>query len=207
MANRITAGARKKFGGTREVLEEKPVLQYLEPDQLRVPQQPLPAPEPSIANRIARTDAAISAYADIAVLAEAAQVRLDQRAAGFKVHLDPKVDAQVIRALRQRFPERADHTYISYEDYRACLENLNKASLAKVQTVTSENLKAARASPLKTNFMGWDKLPGLNRPEVDPASQMIEPPDLDALQQSQLKELFGMMKPDITDLIKNVAGL
>ena len=201
-----TKGAKKRFAPSREVLEFRPELGFIEPDQLRVPQDVPETEAPrTLEQQIERAAQLIDSYRDIEMLVDVAQQRVDARVGDFTVYLDSKVDRNTIEALKRKFPGRDDYNQISYADYRKCLDCISEHAASNVKPVTQEDIDAAKLDPLKTSFAGLDLPPGLNRPELDPNSQLVEQPDMDAIQSSQLKKLFDLLTPDIKGLISDAA--
>lgn len=185
------------FRSSRKILDFRPDIQFVEPDQLDV-EPPPRLPPPTIEESRQKMQSIISAYKEIEVLADVAQARIDQRAAGFEVSLDPKVDAHIIAAIKRCFPNKIDPTKITFDDYKSCIKDLSQ----RAQDVSpAPDTAQAVLDTTKVDFGGLGLPSGLNRPDLDQDSQIVPPLDLDAFQAAGIAALFLMLLPQLKTTI------
>ena len=192
---------RHGFDASRRALDFRPEIEFVEPDQIEV-QPPLKKPSRTLEEAKKALQGIIDSYREIEVMADLAQKRVDTRAQNFEIGLDPKTDVHVIAALMRHFPDKKDPTKITFDDYKHCIEAMSKH--ARDSLSTADASKAILDSN-RVDFGGLGLPPGLNRPELDKDSQIVEPIDLDAFKIQQLKELFEALTSPIQDLAKKVA--
>lgn len=192
------------------ILNFRPTIAFVQPPPEEGQGQedffPIDEPEPSLDDARNRINSLIKGYEAAKQLAEVAQSRITNRvkaAGGLDVKLDTKKDATVIAAIKRHFPTKADPTVITYDDYRDCLKDLAKLAPSPL-TVSDNDIRAAKANPLKTDFGGLGTLPGLNRLEINTAANSIEPLDLEAFQAAGVATLFQLMLPLLKKLISPI---
>lgn len=190
------------FSASRDILDFRPHLELTEPEQIEVP-PPAPSDKVSIDQIRTELDGVIKSYERIEKLADIAQLKVDVRARGFEINLDPNVDAHVVQALKRAFPDRPNHIKISFDDYRHCIEEMSKSTEAKTPTPMPD-FDPSSLGAIRTDFAGLGKPDGLNRPELDKDAQIIQPIDLVAFQADAVRQLFELMRPLTTDLITSM---
>lgn len=198
----------KTFGTQDDfILNYRPTIAFVEPEQ--VPAEPhVVQPETTLDDTLARTDKVISDLNNIAALSDALQQKVDEKVkalGGLDIKLDANRDSATIAAMKRRFPEKADPTVISYDDYRAALDCLQQAAMPTQQVNPSDILKA-QLDPYRTSFGGLNNVNGQNRPELSSAAN-IQPLNILEFQEQALVSLFKMLEPLITKLIGKVVGL
>jgi hypothetical protein len=141
-------------------------------------------------------------------LALAAQVKVDTRA-DFTAKLDPNVDAHIVMAMRRKYP-LDDPTEIRYDQYKKCKINVTSkgVDLAESVMVTPDKVVAAAETPLESVAFAnsEDSKAGLNRPETQETSQVVEPIDMGSLQDKLIKALSNLIwKKAIKPVVSNSA--
>lgn len=199
---RKTKGNRKDFSPQRDVVNFRPRIEFIEPEQIDEEVAAEEAP-PTVDEVKSDIQNVIDEYAKIEALADVAQERLDDRAEGFEINLDPIVDSHIIDAMRRSFPDK-DPTKISFDDYKKSLQCINLHSENKVQTVDPAEQFRALGDLNRINFGGLGKPNGLNRPDLDSASSPVDPINIPVFQAEQIAALFVKMAPKIAGLIKDL---
>jgi hypothetical protein len=191
--------APEDFGDDDFVLNYRPRIGYVEPDQISVESTLEPEP-PQLEDIRNRVEDLIKGYRAVQQLADATQKRVDARvkaAGGMTVKLDPVIDAPTIAALKRQFPDQ-DPTIVDFDKYRTSLIKQRELS-PEGPTVTSADIRAAKPDNLRTNFGGVNNVQGENRAEVSSPAKTLKPVDLDALQAAQVVALFALMLPMISN--------
>ena len=186
---------------SRNVLNFRPNIAFIEPDQQEVPIQAPPEglqPQDALA-KIQR----IQKLADaVNVLAAAVQAKVDAKARNIKIKLDPIVDAQAIAAMNRMFLDEDESTedgiFISYDQYRQCKDNIrNYADEIALKTrVTPEEIAAAKleldSGTTKIGGIGTPEAAnGGLRPELEPKATIIEPIDIGKFQNYLIRILVN----------------
>lgn len=184
------------FRDTRNILNRKPRIAFVEPDQVPEESQPIET-APDTDNLLTRMQTVKEQYARIEKLSEIAQKRIDDRSKTAKVCLDPVQDAKVIAAIKRHFG--TDSTCITYEQYKECLVKLSKAGQEVAPYNTAEQMRVAIQDPFRKDLGGSGGTPGSLRPELQITSP-VQPIDLTKFQKESLIALFGMMFPLINGL-------
>jgi len=193
------------------ILNYRPTIEFVEP-----PQEAYEFPEEisveNIDNLRDRTQKLINGLDTAVKLADLAQKRVDERvvsAGGFISQLDPVKDAQVIAAMKRRFPDKTDPTKITYDEYKEALSCLQQSAV-DAPAVSTEDIKAAQADPYRTDFGGKDNQEGQNRAELSSPASSVSPIDLEAFQKAGILALFALMLPlikieDTKEVVKHLA--
>ncbi len=176
------------FSEQRNILNFRPKINFIEPAQ--IPDIPPAAIEAPVTLEVLKVglDSAIDEYKNIAQLADAAQLRIDERSKGLIINLDLSQDAIIINAVQRHFNDTSKTT-ISYDDYKNCIESIRKDSLSRVFTTSPQDVLAANNDPFRTSFGGIGKAPGMARPELYNKIQAIKPLDLAKFTEEQLLKL------------------
>lgn len=191
------------FEVSRSILNDRPRIQYVEPDQVEGIQgsqqesQPIPIQTLSLESRLSRTEDLIAQYEGLERLAKIAEARLDQQASTATFCLDPVVDAHVIASLHRKFGNVK--ACITYEQYKKCLEDIERLTHTSVGNLTAEDLEDAASDPGRTHLGGFTDQMGALRPELQFQSP-IPPLDIDKFQKDGTKKLFKMLLPMLTKL-------
>lgn len=177
------------------VLNYRPTIDFVEPEQVDLDEDAVPPSEEVTIDTLRdRTQKLINGYRAVAKLADLAQTRVDQRAATMKVKLDPVKDQITIAAVKRCFPEKADPTEITYDDYKSCVQKMQDNAPAP-PAVTAEAIRAATSDPFRTDFGGFSNQQGENRPEISSPAASVQPLDLGAFQKAGILALYAMMRP------------
>ena len=133
-----------------------------------------------------------------------AQQKIDNRVkagGGVTISLDSLKDANVIAAMKRKFPDKADPTKITYEDYRDALDCVNTSS-KPIEAITEEDLLSALSDRLRTDFGGYGNQKGENRPELSNNGSPVDPIDMEAFKKGAIIALFVLLLPLIIPKIK-----
>ena len=188
------------FEEADEILNYRPRIEYVEPDPQYFQPSIEEEEEPETIDDVRdRTQNLVNGLDAVAKLVDIAQKRVDARVkagGGMTVKLDAKRDYHVIAAMKRRFPDKEDPTQITYDDYKAALDCLQKTSPAQtdgVPRVTAADIRAAKADPNRTSFGGSDNTQGENRAEL--SSPGMEPIDLEAFQKAVVLAMHKLLQP------------
>lgn len=196
----------------RAILNFRPVINFVEPElEAEVPVTPEPPLTPEVVQERWQELERLSRAGKI--LAEAMQAKVDQKVGDFAVGLDAKADVAVVDALRRRFPG-ANLTQITYAQYRECRAAMRDRGdkIARGIEPDWDVVKEIRANPTQVQLGVFDlnnpdaKNGTLLRPDLQEQGQVVEPLDMDAVQNSLLKQLMNLLwkmfiKPALSPLI------
>lgn len=199
--------AKKLDDASRDLLAYRPQINFVEPEVL--PGEIEPLEDPVQLEDIAAERKKVRQLAKaVNALATATQARVDERAKGIIINLDPKVDAQAIMAMRRKFPD-SDPTQITYAQYKECKENMRKKGeeIGKKATISPQDVEkalqdqaaaaAGEFAPGNFNQLGGYNTPaaidGGLRPELNTNAQIIEPLDIDEFQDIMMKVLVNFL--------------
>lgn len=187
------------FTSQRDILNFRPVISFVEPDQIEVEeiQREQPITLSDIQND---TNKLISDYGIIQNLVDAAQVKIDDRSKDLKIKLDPISDAHIIAAVQRHFND-SNKIDITYSDYKECLSHINDQ--ANFSTVDINQVNSASQDPFRINFGPYASDSG--RPELQPDIQSVQPIDLNNFQIQQIEKLLELLTPGITIISTKVA--
>lgn len=179
---------------SHSILTERPVIQFVEPE---ISASPIREVVAEIAVDAVTQHKNVRNFADtLSKLAAATQLKIDDYAKGFEIGLDPTVDYNVIQAIRRQYPSN-DSNRITYEQYKRCKERLrqNIEESAKKFLITPDKIANAAKMPLTDiGDVNTERgRLGLNRPEVDPLSQVIQPLNMASFQEKVIKALINMI--------------
>lgn len=189
--------ARGSFGEDDDfILNYRPIIDFVEPEQ--VPAEPVVLEElTTLDDAKSQTQQVIDGLNQVVALADAVQQRIDQRVmsgGGLNIKLDPIKDQATIAAMKRRFPDKADPTTITYEDYRNALNCLQKAAPIP-PSISFSDLQNAKSDPFRVDFGGLNNTQGENRPEISSPANSVEPLDVEAFQKAAVAALFALMLP------------
>jgi len=190
--------SRRLDDTSRNILEFRPQIEFVEPD---IEQGPItPAVDPiKVKDVLAKADETRKLAKAVDTLAAALQNKADLRAKNMVIKLDPNVDAPTIQAMRRAHPG-ADPTKITYPQYAACKDRqLEKGlALAKQGLVSPEEIEKARQNLDTTS--GFDSLfnseaakTGGLRPELNTKNQIVQPINMEDFQQTLLEMLVNFL--------------
>lgn len=193
------------------ILNYRPTIEFVEPPQ-EAYEFPEEVPIDTIDGLRDRTQKLINGLDAAVKLADLAQKRVDERVVadgGFASQLDSVKDAQVIAAMKRRFPDKADPTRITYDDYKEALNCLQQSAVDP-PAVSADDIRTAQADPYKINFGGRDNQEGQNRAELSSPASSVSPVDLEAFQKAGILALFALMLPlikieDTKEIVKHLA--
>jgi hypothetical protein len=156
--------AKRLDDDSRNILEFRPDIDFVEPEV--EPAVPRPVPEPlqpeEILEDIRKTKALAKA---VSTLAATVQARADVKAQNMVISLDPKVDAPTIAAMKRMFPD--DNPTEEVQDAKENARNM------------FTDIEAAK----QTGFFGTPEArEGGLRPDLFTRGQIIEPLDIDQVQ-------------------------
>lgn len=179
---------------SRDILQFRPTIEFIEPD---IEDQAItPVIERPQLEDIEKERTRIKQLAKaVNTLATAVQARVDEKAKGMRIRLDPLIDQDAIQAMRRRYPTKGPAKgpiEITYQQYKECKEELRAKGydLAKQSIIDADQIKARRdevqISSLAGTRMGGFNTPeaadGRLRPELDSRARIIEPLDIQRLQ-------------------------
>ncbi len=191
---------------SRELLAYRPDIQFVEPEVEPGEIEPVEAPVQLEDIEAERQKVKQLAKA-VNALATAVQARVDGRAKGMVIKLDPSVDAHAIAAMRRLYPDD-DPTKITFEQYRSCKEDMREQgeAIGKQASITPKQVEkaiqdqAARAAVgaggTFTQFGGFNTPEAINgglRPELDKNSHIIPPLDIPKFQDIMIKILVNFL--------------
>lgn len=209
--------AKKLDTKSRTLLNFRPNIDFIEPDQEEVVIEPQEVPVPVI-DRVQKLKIIADA---VGVLAAAVQAKVDKKAAGVRIKLDPIQDAAVIAAMRREFPdafpeddEAEDAAYITFDQYRECRDHFMDfadETAKKTDFDASEIAKARDAlNAGATNIGGWgtpEAAEGGLRPELEPRARLVDPIDLAKFQNYLIRVLVNFIwKKFIRPLVSKIPG-
>jgi hypothetical protein len=193
--------SRRLDDTSRDILEFRPQIEFVEPEVQPGPIQPIAAPE-KLEDVLQKADETRKLAKAVDTLAAALQAKADLRAKDMIIKLDPRVDAPVIAAMKRAHPG-ADPTIITYPQYAACKENqLQKGlDLAKQGLIDPEDIEKARASlgtgadinGFDAGFNSEEARTGGFRPERNEQNQIIAPLDMEETQDTLMKILVNFL--------------
>lgn len=195
--------AKKKknndFSSQRNILDFRPHIDFVEPDQIEEISVPREAPA-TIASVKSDTDDLINNYQVISDLANAAQVKIDNRSKDLVIKLDPQLDAHIVAAVQRHFND-PNKTTITYNDYKECLSHIN--SQANFSIVDQGEIEQSSQDPFRTDFGMFGN--GSPRPELQDITQSVKPIDLKNFQLEQLEKLLELLGPGISAMATKIA--
>ncbi len=190
---------RELDSNSRNLLNFKPVIDFIEPDVEAATPNPVLGPVPVIDDQAAAEvvrEELFNLAESVDVLATALQARIDQKAKNMAIRLDPVVDITVIDALERAYPDSEDGI-ITYDMYKQCRENIRLYADAQADKngVTDEEVDAASKDPngLVSLFNSPAAKDGTLRPDTSIKAQLVEPIDIKKLQISLLKILANFL--------------
>lgn len=203
------------FSSSRNKLNFKPKIKYIEPDQIIPDELPIQEEqEPTIDEIQQLTNELIQGYQDLALLADEAQKRIDEVVGNYVINLDSEQDTHIIDALRRlsNTPDNVDNALeietgdsyeqktISYSAYKDALKVINEETLTNYNKVDQKELDLASIDPFRNTFGGMEKAAGLRRPELEKTNQSIKPVNLKKFKLKMVLKLFNLLQPMIKKL-------
>jgi hypothetical protein len=184
---------------SRDILNFRPNISFVEPDQQEVPID-LP-PDPVTLKEVSDRRKRISDFAKaINQLATAVQLKIDNKCADQIIVLDSRVDNPIIQALKRTYPYGNISDRITYDQYKQCRDNLRNYAdqVALKPVITDDDVTKAQNDINKGNYniggIGTDAASnGGLRPELDERNQLVEPVDMDDLQLKLIKMLVNFI--------------
>ena len=127
----------------KDLLAYRPDIRFIEPDVVPGEITPIPLPV-QIEDIQARRDRVKRLASAVNALATATQARVDEKAKGLIIKLDPNVDAQAVAAMRAMYPDD-NPLEITYDQYKACKERMRLAgeALGKKASISPEEVEDA----------------------------------------------------------------
>lgn len=203
-----------EFNSSRKKLNFRPNIQYVEPDQIILEDEPEEQQEVTIDEIQSLTDELIAGYQDLDLFAKEAQKRIDELVGNYVINLDTTQDSHVIDALKRMSgqPDDGDNSLenetsedfqiksISYEDYKSALDTINNNTNTNYNTTDQDEMNSAAVEPFRNTFGGMEKAAGLRRPELEKTNQPIKPININKFKKNMVLKLFNMLKPMISKL-------
>lgn len=184
------------FSEEDHILHYKPKIEWVEPPEEFLEEFPDVEIKEEVAENRRRTEDLISGYSRVKELTDMVKKRVDARieaAGGFEIPLDPIVDAQVVGAIKRRFPkEKGDK--LTFDMYKKALDCLSKQA-KPAPAVTIDDIRRAKSNPTTTDFGGLGAKPGQLRPEISSSANFMKPVDLNKYQKNAILALFKMLYP------------
>ena len=197
MAKYLTYNKDSDFTEEDYVLNYKPVIEFIEPDSSYIEQIPDEKPKvETTENTRDRMQKLINGLDQLKKLFNTAQQRVDNRvkaSGGVTIQLDKVKDAHVIDAIRRRFPNKADPTQLTYEDYRDAIDCVN-GTVNTEYPITSKEMDEALNDPNRIDFGGYENQKGENRQEIA-SEKVVDPVDLDEFKKASIIALFLLLLP------------
>jgi hypothetical protein len=187
------------FSDTRNLLNRKPRIEFVEPDQIQDPAPPVDEVEPTLNAKKEQVIELIKQYKRIEDLAVLAQERIDNRVKDLRINLNPSIDALVVESLKRTFG--TEDTHITYAQYKECLAKVAQAGKDAAPKLTAADMKAMASDPFRKDFGGYGGESGSLRPELNIDSP-VKPVELSQFQNEALGKLFDMLLPKLTALNK-----
>lgn len=162
---------------SRDILEFRPNIAFVEPEVVSVAPTPVPAPLESSAIK-QEVDQTVALAKAVDTLAAAVQARADLRAEGMVIALHPGADDAAIAAMRRLYPGDNPNE-INYDQYRNCKDQQleHGVNVAKNAVISEDEIKEAKEDPLNTNqiagFGSADAANGSLRPELNSRAQLV----------------------------------
>jgi hypothetical protein len=178
------------------ILTYRPKIDFIEPTQEYYEIEKEKAPD-TIDSLRDKTGELVDELNAAAKLIDLTQQHVDNKvkaSGGMTIKLDKTKDAMTIAAMKRTFPDKADPTQITYDDYKQAINCLNNSGPAPLK-ITGDDLIAAQSEPDKTDFGGINNQNGENRAEISSPASTIQPLDLDAFQKAGVLALFALMLP------------
>ena len=186
------------FSSSRGILGRRPVIKFVEPEQVITPQEPVEEVPPTVETRKLQVEQLTSQYKRLEVLSDLAQKRVDDRAKDMRICLDPVLDADTINSLNRVF--NTDVPCITYQQYKFCLSKISRAGKDVAPRVTLEDLANGKGNPFKKDFSGFNRTNGSLRPE-NQFDSPVKPIDTKKFQKDSVSKLFKMLLPMTTELV------
>lgn len=192
------------FKETRNILNRRPSIEFVEPDQIAGEQEPII--EEAIADQLRNKALELrDQYSRIEKLTDIAQKRIDARAKNMSVNLDPVKDVSTCQAMQRVFGTDIDKCTITYDQYREALDTVCKASEDKIPGLTQEGLRNAIRDPFKKNLGGSGGPGGSLRSEIQldklSGGSPIDPIDVDKYKRKQIVKLIKDLVPGLTPVL------
>ena len=184
---------------SKSILNFRPNIHFEEPEQQESPIQAVQVdstPQEIENKRLKIKNLADSVYN----LARAVQIKIDNKSKDQIIILDSGMDNAVIRALRRSYPNAVNFDRITYNQYKTCRDRLRDYSsrVALRSAISQDEVDSARSQMSNGKFTvgGINTEESTNgglRPELDDRNRLIEPLDMESLQNELLKALFNML--------------
>jgi len=214
MPSRVKNTSTREFRQSRDILNNRPTINYIEPDQI-VPDFSLEdEDEDTLDNARDDVDTLIEDYQLLAQDADALSKEIDAKAKDLVINLDPVQDSHIIDALervvldediQQALNAEAKlaikKKQIPYALYKQCIKDTGEQSLKNFHPQDPNDVLRAEADPFRTNFGASGKLSGLKRPELDESNKIVEPVNLKDFKAAMIIELFSLLTGPINGLI------
>lgn len=184
------------------LLNYRPEITFIEPEQEVIDVFPEPESD-SIDDTKDKVNELVAGLQTANELIKTTQQRIDNRVealGGLTIKLDSVKDYAVVAAMRRRFPDKADPTQITYDDYRAVLGCVQDNTISPPQ-ISAKDIRLASQDMYKTDFGGIENQHGENRSELSSAAESIAPIDLDQYQKNAILGIFKMMLPLLKNLL------
>lgn len=186
--------AKKDFSNTRGILNRRPKINFVEPEQIPGEQVEAIVSDTPLLERKEQLQSLVAQYKRIEELSDLAQKRIDTRAKNMKICLDSRTDSNVIAALHRKFGNV--EPCITYAQYKHCLDEISQIGQRNAKELIP---KIGATDPFKTDFSGLTTDNGTLRPEVQFTSPIAEI-DQEKFQKDAVQKLFKMMLPMLTQL-------
>lgn len=211
---------REIDSSSRNILNFRPVIDFVEPEVESATPNPVALPSPIIDDFVEAEKVRLELFnlaESVDVLATAMQARIDLKAKDMTIKLDPLVDRAIIDSINRAYPDLESDQSITYDMYKQCRENIRLYADAQADknNLSEEEVEAAAQDPtgIAAIFNSAEARDGSLRPERMPKAQLIDPIDINKFQISLLKilanllwQLFIIKAFDFSIAGKNVMG-
>lgn len=196
---------------SKNLLDFRPKIEFIEPEQQDSPI--IAAPDKTSLEEVNNKRLKIKNLADsVNNLAQAVQLKINDKSKDQLIILDSQVDNAVIRALRRSYPNASNFDRVTFEQYKKCRDSLREYSekVALRSAISGADIDDAKDQMSSGKFIvggiGTEEATnGGLRPELDEKNRLVEPLDMEGVQAELLKTLVNMLwKNFIAPLLKKL---
>lgn len=181
---------------SQNILNFKPVIEFVEPKQRQV--SPSPIKEP-VFEETPNLDELNNLATTVEVLATVIQDQIDKKAKDVKIKLDPSIDAAAIQAMLRLYPDKVNDSpmYITYQEYKECKDKIigYGEELAEQAAINPDEVEAARNSSnyIIGGFGTAGASDGSLRPELSAKATVVKPINFEEFQADLIKVLMNTL--------------
>lgn len=196
---------------SKSLLSFRPKIEFVEPEQQDSPITAI-ADNPSLEEVTAKRQKIKNLADSVNNLAQAVQLKIDDKSKDQIIVLDSQVDNAVIRALRRSYPNALNFDRVTFAQYKKCRDRLREYAekVALRSAISGADIDDAKDQISSGKFtvggIGTEaSTNGGLRPELDERNRLVEPLDMEGVQAELLKMLVNMLwKNFIAPLLKKL---